>query len=506
MPYQWALGDGQIVEADYDRATDTLTPEQVQAELTSAFEQFGHTVTCTKATEDMVEVFCVTVDGANEEPIYISIKGTTPGGRANLNDEQRTQQKSKYINYAFHKHNDGHKAAQMGVYKRDGQVVFCAWKLKESTASQETSISKQIKIKTIADAMRLGFVQQDKGGGEYACAFRREFLYFYLANVDHFHTAPTATVAENGTFVTTQANDQATQIGCNILLYGVPGSGKSHKIKTEYCDNEDFMERVVFHPDYTYSDFVGQIMPTNVDGHIAYPFIPGPFTRILKKAIDNQAHNYYLVIEEINRGNAPAIFGEVFQLLDRVDGESEYGISNADIAQSVYGVPEQKVKIPANLFILATMNTADQNVFTLDTAFKRRWSMQSIENRISECTFADKHICGTQVTWRNFVERINELIIDLGDGNVGSEDTRLGAYFVRENELDTESQFAEKVLMYLWNDAFKFAHDQVFKPEYRTLDELINGFKTQRFGVFVDNIGFVPNIETVATNENETEE
>ena len=68
MPYQWALGDGQIVEADYDRATDTLTPEQVQAELTSAFEQFGHTVTCTKATEDMVEVFCVTVDGANEEP------------------------------------------------------------------------------------------------------------------------------------------------------------------------------------------------------------------------------------------------------------------------------------------------------------------------------------------------------------------------------------------------------------------------------------------------------
>lgn len=132
--------------------------------------------------------------------------------------------------------------------------------------------------------------------------------------------------------------------------------------------------------------------------------------------------------------------------------------------------------------------------------------MQSIENRISECTFADKRICGTQVTWRNFAERINELIIDLGDGNIGSEDTRLGAYFVRESELDTESQFAEKVLMYLWNDAFKFAHDQVFKPEYRTLDELINGFKIQRFGVFVENIGFAPNIETVATNENETEE
>lgn len=490
MAYLWALGNGQIVEADYNPTTDTLSKEQVFAEIRSAFEQFGHTAVCEKVSDDITEVFNIVVDGNEEDPIVICAKATTPGGRANLNDEQRIQQKSKFINYAHHEKLAGKIAAHLGVYKREEQVIFCAWKLKESTAAPETPISKQIKINTIAEAMGSGFVQQDKGHGEYCCAFRKEFLFFYLANIDRFHNAPTATIAQEGAFEVVAPQDQATDTGKNVLLYGVPGCGKSYKIKTEYCDDDNYMERVVFHPDYTYSDFVGQIMPTNVDGHISYPFVPGPFTRILHKAYEDQGHNYYLVIEEINRGNAPAIFGEVFQLLDRINGESEYGISNADIAKEVYGDATHKVKIPKNLFLLATMNTADQNVFTLDTAFKRRWSMESIENRIADCTFADKNICGTTITWETFASRINEMVIELGDGNIGSEDTRLGAYFVHEDELDSAKLFAEKVLMYLWNDAFKYSHDQVFKPEYRTLDELIKGFSEQHFGVFLDSVGF----------------
>lgn len=277
----------------------------------------------------------------------------------------------------------------------------------------------------------------------------------------------------------------------NILLYGVPGSGKSHEIKTHYCDDESRMERVVFHPDYTHSDFVGQIMPSSsMDGHISYPFMAGPFTRILKKAIEKPGENFYLVIEEINRGNAPAIFGEVFQLLDRKNGESEYGISNSDIARVVYSDEGHMVKIPANLYILATMNTADQNVFTLDTAFKRRWTMRCVENDFNKCEFRNMPICKSQITWKSFAETINAIIIDCGENSLSSEDKRLGAYFVRESELQDVALFGEKVLMYLWNDALKYDRDKVFKSEYRTLEQLLSGFASSQFDIFLDTVEF----------------
>ena len=106
--------------------------------------------------------------------------------------------------------------------------------------------------------------------------------------------------------------------GTNILLYGVPGSGKSWTIEHEYCKVDSYVERLVFHPDYTYSDFVGQILPdVDDEGLVTYKFTPGPFTTLMREAYRNPTQEYILIIEEINRGNAPAIFGEVFQLLDR---------------------------------------------------------------------------------------------------------------------------------------------------------------------------------------------
>lgn len=289
-----------------------------------------------------------------------------------------------------------------------------------------------------------------------------------------------------------------TQVAENILLYGVPGCGKSYTIKTEYCDDDDHMERAVFHPDYTYSDFVGQILPRVDEGHIEYRFEPGPFTRILKKAIEAPEESFYLVVEEINRGNAPAIFGDIFQLLDRgLDGCSEYGVSNENIAGYVYGDVTTKIKIPGNLFVLATMNTSDQNVFTLDTAFKRRWTMRMIENNIDACEYADHQICAWGITWGTFAKTINQKITELGENNLSNEDNRLGAYFVREADLNDAERFGEKILMYLWNDAFKFDHDKVFKSEYRTLDELINGFIRDGFAVFSDDIVFEPIAEEV---------
>ena len=186
--------------------------------------------------------------------------------------------------------------------------------------------------------------------------------------------------------------------GENVLLYGVPGSGKSWTIEHEYCKPGSVVERLVFHPDYTYSDFIGQILPAVAeDGQVSYKFTPGPFTNILREAYNNPSKEYILIIEEINRGNAPAIFGEGFQLLDRkveirdIDDDgypiatSEYGITNMNIAEEMYGKDRktEKVRIPSNLSIIGTMNTSDQNVFTLDTAFQRRWDMRLIENDFS---------------------------------------------------------------------------------------------------------------------------
>lgn len=311
--------------------------------------------------------------------------------------------------------------------------------------------------------------------------------------------------------------------GENILLYGVPGAGKSWTIQHEYCDDEKCMERLVFHPDYMYSDFVGQILPIvkkDDEGKdkVRYEFKPGPFTKILKKAYEDPEHSYYLVIEEINRGNAPAIFGEIFQLLDRMDedkegfkkGTSEYGITNENVALEVYGDADRKVRIPANLSILGTMNTSDQNVFTLDTAFQRRWIMRMIKNSFLNHGYAKNKILDTNVSWKQFCEAINEEI--LRRNNVtSSEDKRLGAYFVSKDELvytkiqdgATERQiieakhknarFAEKVIKYLWDDAFKFSHPDTFDTrEYKSLEMVIDTFNSSkgddRFKVYHENL------------------
>lgn len=301
--------------------------------------------------------------------------------------------------------------------------------------------------------------------------------------------------------------------GKNILYYGVPGSGKSFKINEELKDiSESQKERVLFHPDYTYSDFIGQILPKVENKEISYPFTPGPFTRILEKAFHNPENHYYLIIEEINRGNAPAIFGDVFQLLDRVKEKSEadfcnseYYITNSDIANYIYNKPElakyeDKVKIPSNLSIYATMNTSDQNVFTLDTAFQRRWNMEMIKNNWDDTKLNFEIIEGTDMTWSKFGQGMNKLIVNKNKHGLSSEDKRLGAYFIKKEDYDgieTEEEirklFAEKVLKYLWDDAFKFDREDVFdkvEDEPFTLeffiDEFIKDDNNDRFSIFTN--------------------
>ncbi|MFT2614248.1 McrB family protein [Helicobacter pylori] len=292
--------------------------------------------------------------------------------------------------------------------------------------------------------------------------------------------------------------------GKNIILYGVPGSGKSYTLQRDYCNDNSVVEKIVFHPDYSYSDFVGQIMPSIDDsGIVSYKFNPGPFTNILKKAYHNPQIKHVLVIDEINRGNAPAIFGEIFQLLDRLKhdkngfkkGSSEYAINNMDIANIVHNDKNASIRIPSNLWIIATMNTSDQNVFTLDTAFQRRFSMQLIENSFENVDddFKNMKILDTDITWQKFCTTINEKIAQNNEGLSSMEDKRFGVYFVNVDDLKSKENFAHKVIKYLWDDVFKFDRNIIFDTaKFNTLEAVVKNFTKEKgrtqFDIFSDDV------------------
>ncbi|WQY29846.1 McrB family protein [Helicobacter pylori] len=300
--------------------------------------------------------------------------------------------------------------------------------------------------------------------------------------------------------------DESVRIdgGKNIILYGVPGSGKSYTLQRDYCNDNSVVEKIVFHPDYSYSDFVGQIMPSVDDsGIVSYKFNPGPFTNILKKAYHNPQIKHVLVIDEINRGNAPAIFGEILQLLDRLKhdkngfkkGSSEYAINNMDIANIVHSDKNASIRIPSNLWIIATMNTSDQNVFTLDTAFQRRFSMQLIENSFENVDddFKNMKILDTDITWQKFCTTINEKIAQNNEGLSSMEDKRFGVYFVNIDDLKSKENFAHKVIKYLWDDVFKFDRNIIFDTiKFNTLEAVVKNFTKEKgrtqFDIFSDDV------------------
>lgn len=287
----------------------------------------------------------------------------------------------------------------------------------------------------------------------------------------------------------------------NILLYGVPGCGKSFYVEKNYESKvqEGFTIRVVFHPDYTYSDFVGQLMPVLKEvknaqdvkeEKLQYDFVPGPFTRILQLAEIHKDQQCLLIIEELNRGNAPAIFGEIFQLLDRNDdGTSKYAIYNREISKELYDneqqeKPNEPIELPPNLTIVATMNTSDQNVFTMDTAFQRRWQMKHIPNRFTGESLDEKtinhvakHLPNSEISWGVFAQTVNKKMHTANLGFGGTEDKSLGVYFATDNDLDDAERFAEKVLKYLWDDAFKLGRKELFNDCSQGLSAVIEAYE-----------------------------
>ncbi|MBQ0071940.1 MAG: hypothetical protein KBS81_08860, partial [Spirochaetales bacterium] len=267
----------------------------------------------------------------------------------------------------------------------------------------------------------------------------------------------------------------------NWVLYGV----RSAAYKYEAQNNQVFkrFERVTFHPDYSYAQFVGTYKPVKSpqeESSISYDYVPGPFIRVLVNALKNPNKPFLLLIEEINRANVAAVFGDVFQLLDRnSEGSSVYPIEASEDLKnylSSVGIESTTVSIPSNMFIWASMNSADQGVFPMDTAFKRRWDFEYIGINENEDDMKDSTIVlgagdtAHKIKWNDLRHAINDYLADELKIN---EDKQLGPYFigrkvvVPENgtEIDPKvfnSVFKNKVLMYLFDDAAKQKRPSLF--------------------------------------------
>lgn len=306
--------------------------------------------------------------------------------------------------------------------------------------------------------------------------FRPEFIYYYIENQELLNKKDASCLIQK------KSNSGST---CQVIYYGAPGTGKSHEVKKltgELLENGDEQDlpnvfRTTFHPDTDYASFVGCYKPamqptskeektlTGKDEEIVYSFVPQVFTDAYVYAYNNSDQPTYLVIEEINRGNCAQIFGDLFQLLDRKGGVSEYKIkADKDLAQYLRdklgadseGIKEGKLRLPANLHILATMNTSDQSLFPMDSAFKRRWDWEyvpinydeNIESGKFEITIG-KETDERKYSWVEFIKQVNEKIFDLTQ----SEDKQMGNFFIKQS-ID-EKGFKSKVMFYLWYEVLR---------------------------------------------------
>ena len=280
------------------------------------------------------------------------------------------------------------------------------------------------------------------------------------------------------------------------IFYGAPGTGKSHQVKKqtgEWISDDEEQDlpnvfRTTFHPDTDYATFVGCYKPTmkpttnaartlsGKEEEIVYEYVPQVFTDAYVHAYNNPDEPTYLVIEEINRGNCAQIFGDLFQLLDRKKGKSEYKIKadkdlakylceakdqdGQDVLKDKEGIKDRKLCLPANLHILATMNTSDQSLFPMDSAFKRRWDWEYIPIKYSNSDWIID-IAGYKYSWIDFQTEINKRIF----GATESEDKQLGDFFVKanDNNIISSKLLLNKVIFYLWNDVCKDGDGDIFK-------------------------------------------
>lgn len=310
----------------------------------------------------------------------------------------------------------------------------------------------------------------------------------------------------------------------NRIIFGAPGTGKSFQLKDESQPiNEpspfENIERVTFHPDYSYGQFVGSYKPVSDDnGKINYEYVPGPFMRTLVAALERgkngeSAKKYLLIVEEINRAKVAAVFGDMFQLLDRTDaGDSVYEIQASEdvrryLARELGGTKDNyaSIKLPNNMYIWATMNSADQGVFPMDTAFKRRWEFTYLginenEDEVKKTikTLPVLHNGNEGIEWNILRRSINTMLLKECKVN---EDKLLGPFFISGDVFKNPSDknaffnaFNSKVLMYLFEDAGKMHQKKLFAgidQSELTFSKVCEDFKARGTAIFGNSFQLV---------------
>lgn len=394
--------------------------------------------------------------------------------------------------------------------------------------------------------------------------FRPEFIFYYLNEYKRVHGY------DNNEFksisLKVMCDHKKDYIGkpLNRIIFGAPGTGKSHKLQMDSKLFGDNFERVTFHSNYSYVQFVGTYKPIQGDNSsdITYEYVPGPFMRVYVQAINHPDENFLLLIEEINRANAAAVFGDIFQLLDRKNGISEYPVATTEDIKKYFKknlkcLREKDINgnecpksfdkfsasdmekyrymsIPDNMYIWATMNSADQGVFPMDTAFKRRWEFEylsvnddeqvaAIKDYVIPMCFKDNK-ADHYIGWDSLRTRINNILTS--EKCKVNEDKLLGPFFISKNMLDeiknnkeqideleakdeasrTDKDnealkdmhqkeknyikaFESKVIMYLFEDVMKMRPENIFIGHHKKngkmiFSEICKAFEQDGEGIF----------------------
>lgn len=463
MKYQ-STALGEVVEGDDPAHPDVAKREQV---LEQALKAWGWNA-----------------DIHRHEPLGRFVKFTaqsqTPGTAyklevyifPNLADSARNRPHEKRIQITrdyeehqadFELDKDGsHRCLLLGYYcLSDGEVVICAWDAAAYRGHAKPT-SAYVNIEAIAGAFRFGFARSQDTKGRYVCCFRPEFLHYYVENMAHLHVVEAPEAGDAPTKETpAELTPTVLRGGENIIFYGAPGTGKTHTVDSMV--NGKRCVRTVFHPDMQNSDFVGALKPVMQEDRVTYSFSPGPFALALRKALEQPDLENYLVIEELNRAPAAAVFGDLFLLLDRDEnGAGKYDVDfptpefKAWLSTSL-GREFERVSLPSNLWLLATMNSADQGVYPIDTAFRRRWRQEYVPidysdapNGTLDIVLGDRSI--KSLPWHVFAKTMNDHLTEQLDI---AEDRLLGPWFVTEEDLARSSLIPGKVLIYLWDDLLR---------------------------------------------------